>query len=206
MPDVIKKIQAMVEKKGFEKRPEFEELLTSCKYTKLLPDDVLFLADLYGRVKSLFVRNVILQTLVFYEEADLKDFFRNAFQKERYLDMRLWAIRGLAAYASEEEIAKLMNKFMDTLKKRPRNTPYNYQEYEQIRSVFGLPYLIKRYGYACFSRAYEMEEQQYHAMPNAFKGHFTLDEAGDYVGLRAPAEITKILEDFFRKKQEGHAS
>ena len=200
MSEVIKKIQEMVEKKGYEKRPEFEELMVSCKYEKLSPEDVLFLAELYGGIRSLFIRNVILQVLVFYEDTDLKTFFQNAFQKERYLDMRLWAIRGFAAYALEDEVEKMMNKFIDTLKKRPRNTPYNYQEYEQIRSVFGLPYLIKRYGYFCFSRAYEQEEKQYHAMPNAFKGHFTLDELGDYVSLRAPAETTKMLEDFFKHK------
>lgn len=32
-------------------------------------------------------------------------------------------------------------------------TPYNYQEYEFLRSAFGLPVLIKKYGYPYFEKA-----------------------------------------------------
>lgn len=59
--------------------------------------------------------------------------------------MKLWAIRGVTNYAEETEVEKLMSKFYNILIKYPQSTSYNYQEYEQIRSVFGLPYLIERF-------------------------------------------------------------
>ncbi|MGG3281089.1 hypothetical protein [Paenibacillus solani] len=140
-----------------------------------------------------------MKALVFCEDIDLKEFFLKAFKKERYLDMRLTAVRGYAKYATEKEVEKLMSKFTEILMKRPESTPYNYQEYELLRSAFGLPYLVNQYGYACFIQAYEQEEQQYHAMPDAFKGHFTLDERGDRVQLRSLGESKKMLDEFLSR-------
>lgn len=141
----------------------------------------------------MYIRNTILKALVFCEDINLIDFFFKAFKKERYLDMRLTAIRGYAKYATENEVEKLMSKFTEILMKRPESTPYNYQEYELLRSAFGLPYLVDTYGYDCFIQAYEQEEKQYHAMPDAFKGHFTLNERGDIVQLRSLAETKRML-------------
>jgi hypothetical protein len=64
--------------------------------------------------------------------------------------MKLIAAHGYANYASEEELDHIMEHFMKILKKRSELTPYNYQEYEFIRSACGLPHLIKKFGYACF--------------------------------------------------------
>ncbi|WP_313638032.1 hypothetical protein [Paenibacillus sp.] len=197
MPDIIEELKKMSQKKGFENKIDFQRLLEKCKTIALSSADVEFLTELYSLAKNLYIRNTIMMSLVFCEDIDLKDFFFKAFKKERYLDMRLTAIRGYANYATEKEVEKLISKFIEILMKRPENTPYNYQEYELIRSAFGLPYLVNRFGYACFIQAYAQEEKQYNAMPDAFKGHFTIDEKGNSVQLRSPEETTKMLDEFW---------
>lgn len=197
MPDMIEELRKMSQKKGFENKIDFQQLLEKCKTIALSSADAEFLTELYSLAKNLYIRNIIMMSLVFCEDIELKDFFFKAFKKERYLDMRLTAIRGYANYATEKEVEKLMSKFIETLMKRPENTPYNYQEYELIRSAFGLPYLVNRFGYACFIQAYAQEEKQYNAMPDAFKGHFTIDEKGNPVQLRSSEETKKMLDEFW---------
>jgi len=197
MPDIIEELKKMSQKKGFENNTDFQQLLEKCKTIALSSEDVEFLTELYSLAKNLYIRNTIMMSLVFCEDIDLKDFFFKAFKKERYLDMRLTAIRGYANYATEKELEKLMSKFIEILMKRPENTPYNYQEYELIRSAFGLPYLVNRFGYACFIQAYAQEEKQYNAMPDAFKGHFTIDEKGNSVQLRSSEETAKMIDEFW---------
>ncbi|WP_339269072.1 hypothetical protein [Paenibacillus sp. FSL R5-0470] len=197
MPDIIEELKKMSQKKGFENKVNFQQLLEKCKTIALSSADVEFLTELYSLAKKLYIRNTIMIALVFCEDIDLKDFFFKAFKKERYLDMRLTAIRGYANYATEKEVEKLMSKFIEILMKRPENTPYNYQEYELIRSAFGLPYLVNRFGYACFIQAYAQEEKQYNTMPDAFKGHFTIDEKGNPVQLRSLEETTKMIDEFW---------
>jgi hypothetical protein len=43
-------------------------------------------------------------------------------------------------------------------------------------------------------------EKQYDDMPNAFKGHYTFDEDGNFIELRKPEESKKIMNDFFASK------
>ena len=197
MTDIIEELKKMSQKKGFENKTDFQQLLEKCKTIALSSADVEFLTELYSLAKNLYIRNTIMMSLVFCEDIDLKDFFFKAFKKERYLDMRLTAIRGYANYATEKEVEKLMSKFIEILMKRPENTPYNYQEYELIRSAFGLPYLVNRFGYDCFIQAYAQEEKQYNAMPDAFKGHFTIDEKGNSVQLRSSEETAKMIDEFW---------
>lgn len=163
----------------------------------LMKDEVGLLVSLYFKLKDIALRHKILQCLMHSEQLELKDFFQKAYKKERYLDMRLLAIRGLAHYASEEEIDKIMEHFLQILKKRPETTPYNYQEYEFLRSAFGLRYLIKTYGYPCFEKIFQQVEQQYHDMPDAFKGHYTFDEDGKLIELRSPKEMKQMMDNFF---------
>lgn len=159
--------------------------------------------QLYVKLKNTALRNQILYSLIRCKELELKDFFRKAYKKERYLDMKLLAIHGLAYYASEEEINKVMDHFLKLLIKRPETTPYNYQEYEFLRSAFGLPRLIKTYGYSCFEKVLQQVEKQYHDMPEAFQGHYTFDEEGKAVQLRSPEETKQMMERFFAS-QYGH--
>ncbi|HZG17042.1 MAG TPA: hypothetical protein VE710_18800 [Candidatus Bathyarchaeia archaeon] len=175
----------------------FIEAINNLDYNLLTEAEVDLLESLYFKLKDIALRNKILQSLMRSEQVELKDFFQKAYKKERYLDMRLMAIRGLAHYASEEEIDKIMEHFLQILKKRPETTPYNYQEYEFLRSAFGLPYLIKTYGYPCFEKIFQQVEKQYHDMPDAFKGHYTFDEDGNFIELRSPKESKQLMDNFF---------
>ena len=119
----------------------------------------------YLREKEVTKRNEILKQLLLDIPVDAKDFFLQAFKKERYLDMKLSAVRGYAVYATEAEILTLMSKLLELLKKRPEKTPYNYTEYEPMRSVFLMKYLLKHYDYECF-RVFDIQlEEQYNDMP-----------------------------------------
>jgi hypothetical protein len=189
--------------KSFEGMPLFRETIMTIKDHPLDDDDVDFLVHLYILLKDIPCRSFILQTLVLKDNGKLHDFFFNAFSRERHLDMKLTAIRGYANYATENEVEILMSKFTATLKRGALTTPYNYEEYELIRSVFGLPYLIEKYKYKCFFCAYEQEEELYKAMPEAFKGYFTLDEKGNLVELLNSNEIKKKMEDFFSSSRKN---
>ena len=111
--------------------------------------------------------------------------------------MKLSAVRGYAVYATEEEVSTLMNKLLELLKKRPEKTPYNYTEYEPMRSVFLMPYLLEHYDYECFRIFNSQLEKQYDDMPNCFKGIFTLDEFGNPRSLRDKEEVEKSWRDFW---------
>ena len=111
--------------------------------------------------------------------------------------MKLSAVRGYAVFATEDEVSTLMNKLLELLKKRPEKTPYNYTEYEPMRSVFLMPYLLEHYGYECFRVFNSQLEKQYDDMPNCFKGIFTLDELGNVRSLRDKEEVEKSWKDFW---------
>ena len=179
---------------------KFISALDNVAYDFLTADEAGLIEQLYFKLKDLALRNKILYGLIRCEELELKDFFQKAYKKVRYLDMRLLAVHGLAHYASEEEIDKVMDHFLKILIKRPENTPYNYQEYEFLRSAFGLPLLIKKFGYSCFEKVLQQVEKQYQDMPEAFKGHFTYDEDGRPVLLRLPRETKKMMDRFFASK------
>ena len=157
------------------------------------------LTEQYLAQKNAAERNILLRQLVCHPPEDGKDFFLKAYKKERFLDMKLTAIRGYAAYASEAEVAQLMEKLMEDLKKRPEKTPYDYQEYEPMRSVFLLPYLIGRYHYECFHLFSEQLEKQYAAMPDCFKNIYTLDEQGNVRHLRDPHEVDRAILAFLSR-------
>ena len=180
-----------------ESDPELSSALSSIAYESLTTDEVVLIETLYFKFKNMALRNRILYGLICCRNVELKEFFQKAYKKERYLDMRLLAIRGLAHYVSEEEMEAVMDHFCKILIKRPETTPYNYQEYEFLRSAFGLPFLVEKYGYPCFKKALQQVEQQYQDMPEAFKGHFTYDEEGKFVQLRRPGEMKQMMDRFF---------
>ncbi len=155
------------------------------------------LMELYFQEKDAPKRNDMLKQLLLDMPVNAKDFFLKAFKKERYLDMKLSAVRGYAVYATEAEVSALMNKLLELLKKRPDKTPYNYTEYESMRSVFLMPYLLARYDYECF-RVFDIQlKKQYDDMPNCFKGIFTLDAYGNICQIRDKKEVEKSWQDFF---------
>ena len=154
------------------------------------------LKELYFTEKDIFQRYKILKELVLVLPEDSKDFFLKAFKKERFLDMKLCAVRGYAAFATEIEVSILMNKMCDLLQKRADKTPFNYTEYEPMRSVFLIPYLLEHYSYECFHRFSLQLETQYAAMPDCFKNIFTLDKHGNIVQLRNAEEVKQSLQHF----------
>ena len=80
----------------------------------------------YKKIKDIAKRYSFLKELAIrHPEKTSKEFFLAVFKKERYLDMRLTAIRGYAVFATEKEIEPLMKKMTELLRKRPQTTPYN---------------------------------------------------------------------------------
>lgn len=156
-----------------------------------------YLVALYTSSKQLDVRKQILRLLYDFDFQSLDDFFALAYRKERYLDMKVYALRGLALRSEEKQLQRLLEGFRHTLVKRQQATPYNYQEYELLRGRNALPYLVERYGYACLRDTLNQVNQQYEAMPAAFKGHFTVDEDGKLVTLRDPATSSALIRQFF---------
>lgn len=154
------------------------------------------LMETYFQEKEVSKRNTILKQLLLDMPVNAKDFFLKAFKKERYLDMKLSAVRGYAVFATEDEVSALMNKLLELLKKVPEKTPYNYTEYEPMRSVFLMPYLLEHYGYECFRVFNRQLEKQYDDMPDCFKGIFTLDEFGNLRSLRNKEDVEKSWRDF----------
>ena len=94
-----------------------------------------------------------------------------------------------------------MKKMLELLKKRQENTPYNYQEYEPMRSVYLMPYLLKKYKYDCFVKFNEQLEKQYNEMPDVFKGIFTFDEKGNLISLMSQEESNKRLAEFLEQNR-----
>ncbi|GHS86750.1 hypothetical protein FACS189487_01600 [Campylobacterota bacterium] len=159
--------------------------------------------NIYSKTKDLYIRNTCIKLLNNKENSMLKSFFETAYKKERYLDMKINALRGLAHHISENEIKTLLIKFSETLKKRKETTPYNYQEYELLLGKNALPYLYKRYSYKCIKETLQIVQTQYNEMPEAFKGHFTIDEDGNTIILRSAEETSKMISDFFKEQNNS---
>ena len=156
-----------------------------------------YLMEVYFQEKEIPKRNEILSKLLLDMPVNAKDFFLKVFKKERYLDIKLMAVRGYAVYATEEEVSAVMNKLLELLKKRPEKTPYNYAEYEPMRSVFLMPYLLENYNYPCFQLFNAQLEKQYNDMPDCFKNIFTLDELGNPRTIRSKEDVEKSWQQFW---------
>ena len=190
----------LTDEKIKDSNKDFRNALFSLDKNTIDKDNFLHLTRIYSVTKQLDIRNKILRLLYDFEFPELKEFFNTAYKKERYLDMKIYALRGLSIFVEEKEIEKLLQKFNQTLSKRQETTPYNYQEYELLRGQNSLPYLAKKYNYNCFNTTLDQVNAQYNAMPHAFKGHFTIDENGEFVSLRDSEESSRMIKDFFNKK------
>lgn len=183
---------------GNERNEEFHALFYLMKSSDVDEKIAQAMMDVYQSAKEMRTRNQCLKLLFDKNFGFLRAFFEHAYKKSRHLDMKMNALRGLSQFVTEPEIRELLLGFNKILRKRPEHTPYNYQEYELLRGQHALPYLIKRYGYECFNETLEIVNSQYIAMPDAFKGHFTTDEAGKIVSLRPTAEAGRMMTDFFK--------
>ena len=114
--------------------------------------------------------------------------------------MKLSAVRGYIAYASEENVAIVMAKMLELLKKIPQHTPYNYQEYEIMRSPYQMPYLLQKYNYDCFKEFNQQLEKQYDAMPDVFKNIFSCDKFGNSYNIRDRQEVNASIDKFYKEQ------
>ncbi|MFY2253543.1 hypothetical protein ACOSZH_27035 [Priestia megaterium] len=184
----------------YEGNMDFRESIFNLEPKLVEVEDFEALRYLYVKVKDISLRHKLLLVLRDIYNSQLSEFFRKAYKKERSLKMKLIAVRGLVKYVEEHEISKIMSHFMKILIKRPEHIPYNYKEYEYLRSPSGLPSLIKEYGYNCFHQVLEQVEKQYDAMPFQFKNHYTYDANDNIVELRTPDEMDQMIEEFFNKQ------
>lgn len=180
-----------------ERHSDFKTALFDLRPEAISTHDLPHLVRIYTSTKEMSYRNKILKLLYDHKDSELQSFFEMAYKKERYLDMKVYALRGLAQFSNEEEIAKLISKFKITLAKREETTPYNHQEYELLKGKNALPYLVERYNYISFKQLLEQVNEQYERMPDAFKGHFTINEYGEFIHLRSPEESSKMIRTFF---------
>lgn len=180
-----------------ERHINFRKALFDLNPENISPEHTGILTGIYMTTKQIDYRNKILRLLYDFSTPELRSFFETAYKKERYLDMKIYALRGLVQFSAEKDIEKLVTKLKVSLAKREETTPYNYQEYELLRGKNALPYLVDKYGYTCFQELLTQVNVQYGRMPDEFKGHFTTDENGEFVPLRTPAESSKLINSFF---------
>lgn len=191
----------LLNEKYNEKEPEFRNALVNLDKSTINSENVQFLITIYHSAKQIDIRNIILKLLYDLNDPLLKEFFMSSYKKERYLDMKIYALRGLAQFIEEKEVVQLLKKFNNSLAKRQQTTPYNYQEYELLKGRNALPYLVEKFGYHCFRETLEQVNRQYNAMPDAFKGHYTVNENGDIEMLKSPGECKAIMDRFWEEER-----
>lgn len=194
-PDIL------TDEKAKERHPDFKKALFDLSTKDINAEGLKHLVRIYTTTKEISYRNKILKLLYDHQEPELHPFFEMAYKKERYADMKIYALRGLAQFAEEKEIGKLIDKLKISLAKTEKTTPYNYQEYELLRGKNALPFLVEKYNYLSFKEFLAQVNEQYDRMPGAFKGHFTTNEKGELVHLRLPGESAKIMRAFLDEKK-----
>lgn len=148
--------------------------------------------------RSCELRFIHLQPLFLNPTAsnfDLKDYLYRHISKCRRLWLKLFYIRAYSIFASEAELIPIMQRFENSLRKI-----HDYQDYEQILSKAGLPYLCKRYGYECFINALMTAKEEYTKIDPLLRGFFTLDEEGNLIELLTNKQIQKRFDKLFRKE------
>jgi hypothetical protein len=188
-----------------ERSIDFRNTLFNLKGETITEDNIYYITRIYNASKLLDIRNIILKLLYDFDFPELKVFFDEAYKKERYLDLKIYALRGLSNFITETEVAALLVKFNYTLAKRLERVPYNYQEYELLRGKNALPFLIDKFDYSCFKETLKQVNDQYESMPDAFKGHFTTNEKGEVVLLRKTKQVKKMMNNFWKIERKKTA-
>lgn len=189
--------EILTDENAKERHPDYKKALFDLNAKNITAENAEHLVRIYTNTKDISYRNKILKLLYGHQYPELQSFFEMACKKERYLDMKVYALRGWAQFAEEKEIGKLIDKLKASLAKREVTTPYNYQGYELLRGKNALPFLVEKYNYNSFKELLDQVNEQYERMPDAFKGHITTDEQGEIVILRAPGESSKMIRNFF---------
>ena len=162
------------------------------------------LIEKYFSQKDVVKRHDLLKKITFKCEFASKEFFDKAYKKERKPEEKLTALRGLAYYASEQEVEPYADKLREAVMKISQSTPYAYNLYEDMRAGYLLPYLVKTYNYRCFIELGDQVEKQYEAMPDVFKNIYSFDENGEFFQIRDPGEVNRSISEFFERKRAAN--
>ncbi len=179
----------------------YEQYLHLCYTEPLTQELVDYLCSQIDNPKnkrSCQLRFIHLQPLFLnptVQNFDLKQYLYSHISKCRRLWLKLFYIRTYSIFATEKELIPIMQKFEKNLQKI-----HDYQDYEQILSIAGLPYLCKKYGYDCFIHALSVAEKEYLNIDPLLRGFFTLDESGNMVEILTPQQCHERLDAFFKKK------
>lgn len=177
-----------------ERNPEYRtELLRLTPV--VLPDAAPYLTRIYRCTKDLALRNSILKLLADYDLPELEPFFAEAYARERHLEMKVVAMRGLAQFASEPDIAERLASLRGSLRKVEQSTPLNYFQYEMLLGPRSLPYLVKRYGYTSLHETVAQVKAEYERMPDAVKGLVTTDESGNVIELVSREDYKRRMDE-----------
>lgn len=130
------------------------------------------------------------------QEFDLKDFYLENLKKSRRVAIKLFFIRGYAAYASEAELIPVMDKFCKNLENSCGYIDLNY-----ILSIAGLPYLVRTYGYPCFVQTLEKANEEHSKLSSSLRGYFTLNENLEQVNTLSPEECRRRMQDFLEEHE-----
>src|ERR1700756_4862320 len=93
----------LTDEKIKESNKDFRNALFSLDRNSIDKDNFVHLTKIYSIKKQLYLKNKVLRLLYDFYFPELKDFFNNAYKKERYLDMKIYALRGLSQFLSEKE-------------------------------------------------------------------------------------------------------
>ncbi len=160
--------------------PEYEQLLKKLYDYELTQKIIDFLCDKATSKKHFCeIRFEHLKILLVNKSTvkfDLKQFYLDNLRKSRRLWLKMFYIRGYALYATEQELIPIMKKFKTQLEKN-----HDYIDYEYILSEAGLPYLVNKYGYFCFSDALETADNEYQKIDSLLRGYFTLNENLEHI-------------------------
>ena len=166
--------------------------------TQELVEYLCFQIDNPKNKRSCELRFIHLQPLFLnptVQNFDLKEYWLSHIAKCRRLWLKLFYIRAYSIFATENELIPVMQKFEASLQRM-----HDYQDYEQILSKAGLPYLCEKYGYDCFRHALSVAEKEYLNIDPLLRGFFTLDEEGNMVEILTPQQCHERLDAFLKKK------
>lgn len=181
--------------------PEYKQLLKKLYDYELTQEIIDFLCD-KATSKKYFceIRFEHLKVLLLNKSAvkfDLKQFYLDNLKKSRRLWLKLFYIRGYVLYATEQELIPIMKKFKTQLEKN-----HDYTDYEYILSEAGLPYLVNKYSYRCFSDAIETANNEYQKIDSLLRGYFTLNENLEHINLISHEEENKRTKEFIEKHKQ----
>ena len=181
--------------------PEYTKLLDELYNYELNQEIIDFLCDKATSKKHWCeIRFEHLKILLLNETSfnyDLKQFYLDNLKKCRRLWLKLFYIRGYALYATEQELVPIMKKFQTQLEKN-----HDYIDYEYILSEAGLPHLVNKYNYRCFSDVLETANKEYQKIDPLLRGYFTLNENLEHINLISNEEAQKRSKEFLKKHSQ----